>query len=186
MAWIPILTRIFGMGAAGGGGTAAAGGFGGLASKFAVPGMAGSVGGAPTAGSMVAPAAGGGGGFGGVLGNFGAPGTPGSVNGAPMPMTPRAGAAGQRPNFNPMAGGSGGGSDAQAEMDAAQTQELDNKKWNIRFNALKQFGHSLGGLDKTPLNNIPRNSPQVIMPADIQNPGTMALAALMAKIAGGQ
>lgn len=168
MAWIPAIMKLLpmlgqmkgGMGAMGGGG-----GGGGAAAM--------------------------GGGFGAGASSFATPGTPGSVNGTPMPQTP-----GGYSNMQPggyAQGNSIGGPPAQAQQSGSEKQMgllqvHDNLQKNMNGVAegLKMFGHSLGGLDKTPLNNIPRNTPPVIRPVDLQNPGTVGLAALMQMIAGGR
>lgn len=160
MAWVAALTKLAPMlgmlkggGGGGGGSQAMGGGFDAAASRFAMPGSAG------------------------------------SVNGAPMLQTP-AGYSNVQPggyakgNMIGMPAQQGG---SQSEQKMGLTQLHDNIQKNVNgfFNGLREFGTALGGLDKTPLNNIRLTQPQVLNPADIQNPNAMALAALMAKIAGG-
>lgn len=79
----------------------------------------------------------------------------------------------------------GGPSDVQAASGKLSSHQNLTQKVNDAFNSLRAFGESLRGADKTPLNNIPRNAPQVILPANNQNPGSMNLQQLMAMIAAG-
>lgn len=77
------------------------------------------------------------------------------------------------------------GQGAQATKGKMGVHENITAKVNDSFNSLRAFGESMRGADMTPLNNIPRNSAQVIMPQNNQNPGITNLQALMAMIAGG-
>lgn len=105
---------------------------------------------------------------------------------APVQQGPVGGSGGYAPGSLQTGGAmpqQGGG--AEKQMGLLQLHDNLQKNMNGVAEGLKMFGHSLGGLDKTPLNNISRNQPPIIRPGDIQNPGVLGLAALMAKIAGG-
>lgn len=78
----------------------------------------------------------------------------------------------------------GGPLDPASNVNAQNRWKAKTDGVNNIFNSLRAFGTSLGGIDKTPLNNIPRNPAQVIYPQNNQNPGSVALMALMQKIAG--
>lgn len=88
-----------------------------------------------------------------------------------MPVEQTQPQQGQRPS-------AASGIDAQNQW-KARTDGVNNI-----FNSLRGFGMSLQGPDLTPLNDIPRNTPPIIYPQNNQNPGSVALMALMQKIAG--
>lgn len=165
------------MAAMAGGGGASSGGLWAMLSKLLGGGAA--AGGATGGATAAAPA---GMNLAGMAGQFGAPGTPGAVNGAPMMRSPGMGMP-QSPQ-GAMAGGQSGGG-AAGQMGALNAHQNMSGKVNDAFNSLRAFGQSLGGVDKTPLNNIPRNQPPIIYPQNNQNPGVVNLQALMAAIAGG-
>lgn len=88
------------------------------------------------------------------------------------------------PSAGPNSGQAQAGQSAQAKMGLNQKFNNLQSKVNGVFDSARAFGQALGGLDKTPLNNIPRNTPPIILPQNNQNPGNIAMAALMARIAG--
>jgi hypothetical protein len=80
-------------------------------------------------------------------------------------------------------GGGGGGGTPGAKMTRGAFNNIVDSS-NMVFSGLNQFGTSLAGSDKRPLNSIQRNTPPTITPEMLQNPSGLALNALMAKIAG--
>ncbi len=125
---------------------------------------------------------GGGGGLAGLFGGGMGAGAPGGSDIWARLAAMLGGGSGQAASNGP--GASGPGTAITGKSKLSQHENLAAKV-NDSFNSLRAFGESLRGADMTPLNNIPRNPAQVILPGNNQNPGIVNLQALMAAIAGG-
>lgn len=183
MAWPAILAMLL----KGIGGGAAAGAAGGGA---AAGGAAGGAGGAAGGMGLASLFANGGSGPGSTANQWSTMGM-GASGGGPGSTANQyatANAMQRTGGIMPQSGGGGGADQGGAQQKKELLDRHQNLVNNINsaFAGLKTFGTAFRGLDKTPLNMIERKQPPIILPSQIQNPGVVDLATLMAQIAGGR
>lgn len=175
MAW-PILGAVAGAGKIAGGATAAGGGagiWGWLEKLLGGMGKGGMMGGGGMVGNTVPQTSG------SYIGQVqGMQSGAGRVVGRGGEANPYTSQAGQPVGNAPQQGGS------QQQLGALKTWQNANDNANMFFSGLQAFGKSLGGLQKEGLNPLiaARNTPPVIFPNQLSNPGTQDLMALMQAI----